>query len=204
MYRTNNFSWKLAHVLCILAHVGLAVAGSVAYIYNASKDVQMRAIPWNPLVRRGAASPCHDTGSQQLVLATSGFRPSATLVDVSLHTLPMSCLAVVRPSFRSPSFSRPHGQTPSQQRRRTDDAEQGVLGLVINIGLFIILLRAERTKVTLTEGEQHWRKQVVTFFSCISNLLLAGAGTGLAGALGMKLSESKSLITPMVWAAIQV
>ncbi|KAK4455403.1 hypothetical protein QBC34DRAFT_420200 [Podospora aff. communis PSN243] len=174
MYRTNNFSWKLAHVLCILAQLGLAVAGAVAYIYNASKDMQMRAIPWSPLVRRSAAPPCHDTGSQQLVLATSVFHPSATLVDASLHTLPMSCLAV------------------------------GVFGLVINIGLFIILLRAERTKVTLTEGEQHWRKQVVTFFSCISNLLLAGAGTGLAGALGMKLSESKSLITPMVWAAIQV
>jgi hypothetical protein len=76
--------------------------------------------------------------------------------------------------------------------------------LVTNIGLFIILLRAERTKVTLTEGEQHWRKQIVTFFSCISNLLLAGAGLGLAGALGMRLSESRSLITPLVWAAIQV
>lgn len=73
-----------------------------------------------------------------------------------------------------------------------------------NIGLFILLLRAERTKVTLTEGEQHWRKQVVTFFSCIANLLLAGAGIGLAGALGMRLSESKSMIAPLVWASIQV
>ncbi|KAK0625953.1 hypothetical protein B0T14DRAFT_424531 [Immersiella caudata] len=176
MYKTNNFSWKLAHVLCILAHLGLAVAGAVAYIYNASKIMQMRAVPWSSLVRRGVALPCHDAGLRQLVLATStpGPQPSETLIDVALHTLPTTCLAV------------------------------GVLGLVTNIGLFIMLLRAERTKVTLTEGEQHWRKQVVTFFSCISNLLLAGAGTGLAGALGMRLSESKSLITPMVWAAIQV
>jgi hypothetical protein len=55
----------------------------------------------------------------------------------------------------------------------------------------------------LTEGEQHWRKQVVTFFGCVLNLLLAGAGVGLAGTLGTRTADSKSLIAPLVWALIQ-
>ncbi|KAK0651125.1 hypothetical protein B0T16DRAFT_73420 [Cercophora newfieldiana] len=174
MYKTNNFAWKLVHVLSILAHLGLAAAGAVAYVYNASHEFRMVA-PWGSLGRRSAA-PCHGgiSSQQMMFMAASDEASSMALVDVALHTLPMSCLAV------------------------------GVLGLATNIGLFIILLRAERTKVTLTEGEQHWRKQIVTFFSCISNLLLAGAGIGLAGVLGTKLSESMSLIMPMVWAAIQV
>ncbi len=74
---------------------------------------------------------------------------------------------------------------------------------MINIGLFVMLLAAEKPKAKLTEGEQHWRKQIVTFFSCVFNLLLAGAGVGLAGALGMKVPGSKSLITPLVCASLQ-
>jgi len=85
-----------------------------------------------------------------------------------------------------------------------DPAKQGALGLVVNTSLFIILLAAETTDAKLTEGEQHWRKQVVTFFSCISNLLLAAAGVALAGALGMNLPGSRSLITPLVGAVVQV
>ena len=55
----------------------------------------------------------------------------------------------------------------------------------------------------LTEGEQHWRKQVVTLFGCLLNLLLAGAGVGLAVALGTKAADSKTLIAPLIWASIQ-
>lgn len=55
----------------------------------------------------------------------------------------------------------------------------------------------------LTEGEQHWRKQVVTFFGCLLNTLLAAAGVGLAVTLGNKAADSKSLIAPLIWASIQ-
>jgi len=198
MYRTNNFAWKLVHVLCILAHLGLAAAGAGAYVYNASKEI------WMSLARRGAG-PCHGASSQQVLLSSGlpGYASETALIDVAgLHTLSMSCLVVVCSSFLfRPSFSC---QRLHERCKYSDEAEQGVLGLVTNIVLFLILLQAEKPKVTLTEGEQHWRKQIVTFFSCISNLLLAGAGVGLAGVLGMNLSGSKSLITLLVWAAIQV
>lgn len=46
----------------------------------------------------------------------------------------------------------------------------------------------------MTEREQHWREQVVTFFGCVLNLLLVGAGTGLAIALGIRTVDPKSLI----------
>jgi hypothetical protein len=78
---------------------------------------------------------------------------------------------------------------------------QGALGLVLNAGLFIVLLAVEPNRITLTESEQHWRKQIVTFFGCVLNLLFAGAGIGLA--LGMKEAESTALILPLVWASIQ-
>ncbi|KXX81667.1 hypothetical protein MMYC01_202047 [Madurella mycetomatis] len=79
----------------------------------------------------------------------------------------------------------------------------GPLGAVINIVIFILLLATEVNKVTLTEGEQYWRKQIVTFFGCVLNLVLTGAGGALAGTLGVKTAESKSLIAPLIWALIQ-
>ncbi|KAK3387948.1 hypothetical protein B0H63DRAFT_167187 [Podospora didyma] len=164
MYKTNNFGWKLTHVLCILAHLGLVIAAAVAYVYNMSKD--NNAVDYSKLVAPDT-NPCS--------FALMGMFGSARggSFDVAVHTLPMSCMAV------------------------------GILGLVINIGLFVTLLAVDRTKATLTEGEQHWRKQIVTFFSCVFNLLLAGAGVGLASAMGIKVSESRSLITPMALAVVQ-
>lgn len=82
-------------------------------------------------------------------------------------------------------------------------SSQGTLGLTLNVALFTLLLALEPAKAALTEGEQHWRKQVVTFFGCVLNVLLAGAGVGLAGALGIKTSDSTSLIAPLVGASIQ-
>ena len=61
----------------------------------------------------------------------------------------------------------------------------------------------EPNRITLTEGEQHWRKQIVTFFGCLLNLLLAGAGVCLALTLGTKAADSKPLIAPLIWAYIQ-
>ena len=66
-----------------------------------------------------------------------------------------------------------------------------------------MLLGAETSKPRLTEGEQHWRKQVITFFGCTANLMLAVAGASLAAAMGVRTSDSKSLITPLVCVAFQ-
>ncbi|KAK4107532.1 hypothetical protein N656DRAFT_719893 [Canariomyces notabilis] len=79
----------------------------------------------------------------------------------------------------------------------------GAIGAVLNAAIFTLLLSMEPNRIMLTEGEQHWRKQVVTFFGCVLNLLLAGAGVGLAGTLGTRTADSKSLIAPLVWALIQ-
>lgn len=75
---------------------------------------------------------------------------------------------------------------------------QGSLGFSINIALLAALLAVEPIEITLTEGEQHWRKQVVTFFGCLLNLLLAGAGFCLAVNLGLKAADSKLLIAPLL------
>jgi len=64
-------------------------------------------------------------------------------------------------------------------------------------------MAVEPNKITLTEGEQHWRKQVVTFFGCSLNLLLAGAGFCLAINLSTKATDIKSLIAPLVWTYLQ-
>ncbi|KAK3944456.1 hypothetical protein QBC46DRAFT_374363 [Diplogelasinospora grovesii] len=165
MYRTNNSSWKLTHILCILAHLGLTVGASIAYVYNMGKGMDS-AVNWRQLSASGL-NPC------AFVLLAGRFGPSSEPVDMAIHTLPMSCLTM------------------------------GILGLIINIGLFYALLAVDITKVTLTEGEQHWRKQIVTLFGCASNLILAGAGVGLASAMGTKISSSRALLVPLTWASIQ-
>lgn len=80
---------------------------------------------------------------------------------------------------------------------------QGTFGLTVNIALFVMLLAVEPNRITLTESEQHWRKQVVTFFGCVVNLLLAGAGIGLGLTLSIKAADSKPLIAPLILASIQ-
>ncbi|KAL2158740.1 hypothetical protein VTH06DRAFT_3931 [Thermothelomyces fergusii] len=79
----------------------------------------------------------------------------------------------------------------------------GSLGFGTNIVIFVALLAMERIQVALTEGEQHWRKQVVTFFGCLLSLLLAGAGFCLAVQLSSRAAESKFLIAPLVWTYFQ-
>jgi hypothetical protein len=89
--------------------------------------------------------------------------------------------------------------------KHTDSRVQASVGLVLTTVLFALLLRGEKNRISLTEGEQHWRKQVLTFFACLLHLLLAGAGTGLAIALGsnMKIFDSTALVAPLIWASIQ-
>lgn len=102
------------------------------------------------------------------------------------------------------------------RQRYANKHHQGTIGLILNIGIFAALLAVETTsaKVTLTEGEQHWRKKIVTVSCCVFNLLLAGAGIGLAGAMGIRLSNvggrqlgmsesERSLIAPLVLGAVQ-
>ncbi|KAK3898526.1 hypothetical protein C8A05DRAFT_18912 [Staphylotrichum tortipilum] len=81
----------------------------------------------------------------------------------------------------------------------------GTSGLVITTALFALLLRGEKNRIALTEGEQHWRKQVLTLFACLLNLLLAGAGASLTVVVGinMKMVDSKALIAPLIWASLQ-
>lgn len=38
MYRTNHPRWKLTHILCILGHLGLIIAGVVAFIHNLESE----------------------------------------------------------------------------------------------------------------------------------------------------------------------
>ncbi|KAK4180716.1 hypothetical protein QBC36DRAFT_15268 [Triangularia setosa] len=80
----------------------------------------------------------------------------------------------------------------------------GALGLTINIATFGLLLSMETHKVTLTEGQQHWRKQIITVFACVLNIFLAGAGVGMTGILSTRIVESKSMIMPLIWVSIQV
>ncbi|KAK0704648.1 hypothetical protein B0H67DRAFT_649077 [Lasiosphaeris hirsuta] len=186
MYRTNNFGWKLTHALCILAHLGLIVAAAVTYVYNVSKDTQTEDLNRLSRLARFNLNADFYLDSNTNTDSDSKHEPCSIALmstfmsilnpgplDGMLHTLLTSCMIV------------------------------GGLGLVANIGLFAVLLRAEESEASLTEGEQHWRKQTATFFSCVFNLLLAGAGVSLASAMGIKVPGSKSLITPLVWASIQ-
>ncbi|VBB83603.1 Putative protein of unknown function [Podospora comata] len=80
----------------------------------------------------------------------------------------------------------------------------GALGLTINIAAFGLLLSMEIHRVALTEGQQHWRKQIVTVFACVLNIFLSGAGVGMASILSTRVAESKSMIVPLVWLSFQV
>jgi hypothetical protein len=80
---------------------------------------------------------------------------------------------------------------------------QGILGFTVNIALLVLLLAAEPNRITLTESEQHWRKQAVTILACVVNLLLAAAGIGLGLTLSIKAADSKPLIAPLILASIQ-
>ncbi|KAK3903718.1 hypothetical protein C8A05DRAFT_14323, partial [Staphylotrichum tortipilum] len=79
----------------------------------------------------------------------------------------------------------------------------GSLGLAINVAFFVILQQRETNRITLTEGEQHWRKQVLTSFACLANLPMGGAGVGLAFTLGIKAADLKALAAPLIWAVDQ-
>ncbi|KAL2116284.1 hypothetical protein VTJ04DRAFT_8451 [Mycothermus thermophilus] len=79
----------------------------------------------------------------------------------------------------------------------------GTIGFVLNIVLFIFLLAVEPNRITLTEGEQHWRKLVVTFFGCVLNFLLACSAIGLTLTLSTKVTDYSPLIAPLVCTYIQ-
>ncbi|KAM7186943.1 hypothetical protein V8F20_011172 [Naviculisporaceae sp. PSN 640] len=166
MFRTNNLGWKLTHVLCIMAHLGLVVAAGVVYIYNMARQSERMA-------EKCSNIDLTSTNSLACSLAfVSGFGSFGS-IDLLLHTLLVSCFSV------------------------------GIMGVIISMASFAGLMAVEPNRVALTEGEQHWRRQLVTLFSCIFNIILAGAGIGLAAALGIQVSRSPSLITPLVFAAIQ-
>ncbi|KAK3298058.1 uncharacterized protein B0H64DRAFT_474068 [Chaetomium fimeti] len=79
----------------------------------------------------------------------------------------------------------------------------GSLGFTINIILLALLLVVEPNRISLTEGEQHWRRQIVTLFGCLLNLLLAGGGVCLAASLGIKATDSKALLAPLLCTYVQ-
>ncbi|KAK3997026.1 hypothetical protein QBC44DRAFT_230198 [Cladorrhinum sp. PSN332] len=173
MYRPRHFRWKMLHVLSILAHLGLICGGSVAYVYN---NVGHRSST--------ALQQLHNTGFK--IMTTTDHEPcpftwmsldddlqNRGAFDVASRTLLLACIFV------------------------------GVFGLIINVGMFCLLLAVETNKVTLTEGQQHWRKQIVTFFACVLNVILAAAGVGLAGSLSANVGETKSMMAPLILASLQ-
>lgn len=89
MYRTNNFAWKLTHVLCIMAHLGLIVAAGIVYVYNMARQSRRMADVCNDVDLSEATSiAC------ALTLTSGGFGAWGS-IDLLLHTLLVSCLAVV-------------------------------------------------------------------------------------------------------------
>ncbi|KAK4159688.1 hypothetical protein QBC43DRAFT_221393 [Cladorrhinum sp. PSN259] len=176
MYRPNNFRWKLVHVASILAHLGLICAGSVAYIYN--------NIGRSPKLSMQQLQQLHNAPFR--VNTVSGHDPCPFTwmevadgiqnwgtFDVASQTLLLTCIFL------------------------------GAFGLFINIAMFCILLAVESNKVTLTEGQQHWRKQIVTFFACVLNVILSAAGVGLVGLLGANVAETRSMMPSLILASIQ-
>ncbi|KAK3321242.1 hypothetical protein B0T19DRAFT_466523 [Cercophora scortea] len=195
-YRTNNLEWKMTHVLCIFAHLGLIIAAAIAYVYNNMAEetahraaAAAAAADWAAKFKFASTdmmtADAHQLHLYNTALRNGGFINPGSFDLSSIQTLTMSCL-VLAASWAS--FPTKHG----------------ILGLVTNVGLFVTLLAVEPTKVTLTEGEQHWRRQMVTVFSCVLNIVLLGAGVGLAGAIVIRVTaHSKSLITPLAWLLIQ-
>jgi len=187
-YRTNNIRWKLTHVLVILAHVGLILAGVMAYIFYLGNDVRIvnlgkvAAVKSMGLLQSPPqSSPCgtNEGGVVSLSMMTTADGNSAFGIldpqfEMASRILPISCIIL------------------------------GTLGMVINVGLFMALLAADKTDYSLTESEQHWRKQVVTFFGCLFNLIMTCAGTSLAGTMAARTADSRLLIAPLLWASIQV
>ena len=116
MYRTSNFSWKLTHVLCILAHLGLIAGAAIAYVYNASKD--RRAVGWASMAGLDMArmSPCSDI--RLLVARQWHYAPPEALDAAALLTLPVSGMVLVSRSLLFPS-SWPHSVPPHARPQRT-------------------------------------------------------------------------------------
>jgi hypothetical protein len=182
------------HILVILAHLGLIVAASITYVYYLGKAVQ--SVHWTRPETAVEIHPC--------TLSLSGVFGDGFNFDMALRTLLMACLVVVSSQPPSPGTHTPALSDMLTRRSVCLPVTQGSVGLTLNIALFALLLVVEPNRITLTEGEQHWRKQTVTFFGCLLNLLLAGSGVGLAVALGIRAPDSKQMIAPLVWASIQV
>lgn len=109
MYRTNNFSWKLMHVLCILGHLGLIAGAAIAYVYNASRD--RRTLGWADMAGFNMArmNPCHHA---RLLVARNWqyatpegrnwqYATPDSLNAAALHMLPGSAMALVSCSLLS-------------------------------------------------------------------------------------------------------
>ncbi|KAK4142820.1 uncharacterized protein C8A04DRAFT_38034 [Dichotomopilus funicola] len=80
----------------------------------------------------------------------------------------------------------------------------GSLGLTLNVVILAMLLAVEPNRIMLTEGEQHSRKQIATFFSCSLNLLLVGVGVCLAASIHAKVAGCRLLIPPLILVYIQI
>lgn len=100
MYRTNNFGWKLTHILCILAHLGLLGGGAIAYVYNKMGRYNSIA-QWNALNAMNTG-PCHagpdfvrHSDLQLVLMGNVATSAMFDVFDVALHTLSLTCLALV-------------------------------------------------------------------------------------------------------------
>jgi hypothetical protein len=84
---TNNFSWKLTHVFCILGHGGLAITAGIAYVQSMSTQGRLQTISRNVW---HTSKPCASA------LGGGVMGTANNLPDMAVHTLPMICLLVVR------------------------------------------------------------------------------------------------------------
>jgi hypothetical protein len=188
----------------MLAHLGLVVAVAISYIYDLGITTQLISRGHHPTATGVSTSAACSLAS--LAKVESGFT-----FDMATHTLLKACLIVVssHPAFplsaRPPVRPCPTGIIlhPLSDLPNSSFFVQGTLGLTVNIALLILFLAVEPNRITLTESEQHWRKQVVTVFACVVNLLLAGAGIGLGLPLSIKAADSSPLIVPLILTSIQ-